>query len=274
MEILSNPILVPWDFTEMAENALAHAVQFAKIIKSQIFLLNVVKKEKDIDEISKKLDDVAKEIAKKHGIKPDVKAKTGSIFEAINEFATEIDAVLVIMGTHGIKGMQKFFGSYALKVIVSSKCPFLVVQDAPAQDQIKDIVFPVEFKDEDKEKLRWANYLSNYYHTKIQICAPPTTDQRLSQKIKGNVAFAKKYLESKGIDFEISYLEGKDFAAETIKFAQKISASLILIMTTKDIGLADYAFGANEQKFIANDAKIPVMCVNPRTDLKKIGSWK
>jgi len=40
-------------------------------------------------------------------------------------------------------------------------------------------------------------------------------------------------------------------------------------MTTRDISLADYALGANEQQIIANKAKVPVMCVNPRSDLRK-----
>ena len=64
------------------------------------------------------------------------------IFSTIGEVATEIDANLVIMGTHGIRGMQKLTGSWALKVIVGSKAPFLVVQGPPESDQLHDIVFP------------------------------------------------------------------------------------------------------------------------------------
>ena len=39
-------------------------------------------------------------------------------------------------------------------------------------------------------------------------------------------------------------------------------------MTTKNIRFQDYVLGASEQQIIANEAKIPVMCVNPRTDIK------
>ena len=47
------------------------------------------------------------------------------------------------MGTHGMKGMQKLTGSWALKVIVKSKVPFIVVQDPPAdQERYHNIVFP------------------------------------------------------------------------------------------------------------------------------------
>ena len=37
-------------------------------------------------------------------------------------------ASAIIMGTHGAKGMQKLFGSFAMKVIISTSVPFMVVQ--------------------------------------------------------------------------------------------------------------------------------------------------
>jgi hypothetical protein len=38
---------------------------------------------------------------------------------------------------------------------------------------------------------------------------------------------------------------------------------MIVVLTTKNINFQDYVLGADEQKIIANSAKIPVMCVNP-----------
>ncbi len=274
METKDNPILVPCDFSEVAENALAHAVKFSNILKSDIELLNVVKKQKEIADAEQKLQTVAEKARKTYGVRPYIKVREGNIFDTIKEVAKENDSRLVIMGTHGIKGIQKFTGSWALKVIVGSECPFVVVQEPPSDKPLKDIVFPLEFKMEDKEKLRWANYLSKFYHVKLQIVASQTTDPRLTQKTKSNIIFAKKYLESKNIDYEITYLDSKDFPKEVVNFAQKIKSELILIMTTKGISFQDYAFGANEQKIIANDAKIPVMCVNPREDLLKTGGFR
>ncbi|NMB71290.1 MAG: universal stress protein, partial [Bacteroidales bacterium] len=67
------------------------------------------------------------------------------------------------MGTHGIKGMQKFLGSWALKVIVKAKVPFIVVQAPPASDAYKNVVFPINYRKESKEKIRWSSFLSYYY---------------------------------------------------------------------------------------------------------------
>ena len=50
-------------------------------------------------------------------------------------------------------------------------------------------------------------------------------------------------------------------------------ADLILITTTKNINIADYVLGAQEQAIIANSSKIPVMCVNPRAAYAQVGQF-
>lgn len=267
-------ILVTWDFTEMSENALAHAVKIARPSNNAIALIHIVKKKKEIEEAENKLSVVADETFKKYGIRPDTIVREGTIFTTIGETASEIDATLVIMGTHGIRGMQKFTGSWALKVIVSSPVPFIVVQEAPVSDKFENVVFPVDFRGENKEKLNWVNYLSKLYKFKLRLIKPLVTDDGFKHKINNNLLFAKKILDSIGIDYDINTGEGTDLAVETMKFAEQINADLILIMTTKDIDIKDYVFGANEQKIIANPSKIPVMCVNPREDLRKFASFR
>jgi len=77
--------------------------------------------------------------------------------------------------------------------------------------------------------------------------------------------FTKKFLDNNMIPYEIETANGKkDFATETIEYAHKIEADLMLIMTTKNIGFADYVIGAQEQMIISNKYQIPVMCINPR----------
>ncbi|MBI4645827.1 MAG: universal stress protein [Bacteroidia bacterium] len=267
-------ILVPWDFTRVAESALHHAVRVSKIMNNTITLLHITKKQKENAEAELKMNAFCDDFAKKHTVRPNMIAKEGSIFSTINEVAEEMDANLVIMGTHGIKGMQKLTGSWALKVIVGSKIPFVVVQEDPitedTKEHFKDIVFPVDFKMENKEKLQWINYLAKYYNSKIHMIVPKISDEGLSRRVSNNLLFAKKILSEKQIEYSVTISDTSNFADATIKFAQKINADLILVMTTKDIGLKDYMLGAAEQQIIANNFKIPVMCINPREDLRRI----
>ena len=271
MEENKKTILVPWDFTPVAEFALQHAIKIADTFDNDITLLNIVKKQKEVDETLVKLNAVADDVFKKHHIKPRVLAVVGTIFTTIGEVASEINSNLVIMGTHGIKGMQKLTGSWALKVIVGSKVPFVVVQNSPKDHVFKRILVPFDHKMEGKEKLAWVSYLAKYYKSEIALFKTGTSDELLQKKANNNIIFAKKFLEEKNIVYTVNVAEGKkSFPDETIEFADKNECDLILIMTTKDIGFKDYVLGATEQEIIANEAKISVMCINPREDIRKL----
>ncbi|GAB7088972.1 universal stress protein [Marinifilum fragile] len=274
MESTKRSLLVAWDFSTVAEYALDHATIFAENVEAEVVLVHIVKKESQIEEAKDKMAEAVEKIYKEKNIRPEFIVRDGSIFTTINDVAKEMNAMLVLMGTHGIKGMQKLTGSWALKVIVGSRVPFVVVQAPPVQKKYSSVVLPVDFKKENKEKLSWAEFLGKFFKAKMRIITPKMPEGQMLQRTKANLVFAKKYLESRGIDYEIDTADGgNDFAMETVDFAKKIDADIILIMTTKNISFQDYMLGAHEQFVIANSAHIPVMCVNPRTDLSKYGSF-
>jgi len=52
----------------------------------------------------------------------------GDVGEQIVEYAEEVEADLIIMGTHGYKGLEKImFGSVADKIVRSASCPVLTI---------------------------------------------------------------------------------------------------------------------------------------------------
>jgi len=265
---MNKPILVPWDFSQVAENALEHAIDFHKKTGDKVALIHVVKKAKEIESATKKLEEVVVKTKSEHGIDLEFFVREGSIFTAISDIVEEVNANLVVMGTHGMKGMQKFTGSWALKVITGSKAPFVVVQDSP-QSEFTQVVFPVDFKREQKQKLTWAGFLINYFKVKIHVVYQGSTDSRIKAKTRSNLIFSRNYLAEKGGDFEINELAGKNsLAEEAIDYAKKINAGMIVIMTTKNISFQDYVLGADEQQLIANKEKIPIMCINPKKGSK------
>ena len=56
MEKIERPIIVPWDFSEVAENAFQHAVNMSKDVNREILLLHVVSESRDIESIKGKLE--------------------------------------------------------------------------------------------------------------------------------------------------------------------------------------------------------------------------
>jgi nucleotide-binding universal stress UspA family protein len=277
MEEHKNLIVVPWDFTHVASHALAHAVKISRMVGNEISLLHIVSNsisQKALTEARAQLQKAVDENSKKYNVALSWQISKGTIFNAIADFANEKEASLVVMGTHGMKGMQKLTGSWALKVMVKSKTPFIVVQDSPAdQERYHNIVFPIDFRSENKEKMKMAIFMGKYFDSKVHMFVAGTTDRGLAKKTKINLNFAVKYLIQNNIEYEIHEVPRKNFPQQTLDFAQKISADLILIVTTKNITFADYTFGASEQFIIANSSRIPVICVNPKVSFTKVGQF-
>ncbi|NJK95484.1 MAG: universal stress protein [Chloroflexia bacterium] len=199
----------------------------------------------------------------------------GSIFTDIAKYASDNKASLVVMGTHGMTFSQKLFGSWALKVIVGSSVPFIVVQDKPVtHEKYSKVVFPVDYKSENKETLNWAIYFGKYFSSKVFLYKYPVKDKSLQRKINTNLNFAIRFLIQNNLSYEITSPEkSKNFINETVGFAKSINADIILTVTTKYISILDYMFGANEQLIIANKEKIPIMCINPKANFTAVGQF-
>jgi nucleotide-binding universal stress UspA family protein len=277
MEENKKLIVVPWDFSPVAGHALAHAVKIGRMVGNDICLLHIVDpgiNAKDYAEKDSQLKKLVEENVKKYNINIIHHISKGSIFSSIADYANENEANLVVMGTHGMKGMQKLTGSWALKVIVKSKIPFIVVQDPPVDhERFHNIVFPVDFRGENKEKIKMAIFMGKYFESKIHMLVSVSTDHNILKKTKINLNYAVKYLIQNNIEYEIHDMPKGKISEQTIDFAQKIHADLILIITTKNITFADYVLGASEQQIIANSSRIPVCCVNPKASFASVGQF-
>ena len=64
-------LLVPWDFTEVAEYALLHAIKISKKLNNKITLLHVVKSIKKGDEAQVQLNKDAKKYSDEHKVEID-----------------------------------------------------------------------------------------------------------------------------------------------------------------------------------------------------------
>ena len=267
MNPTNRKILVPYDFSELSEYAAKHAVQIAKITESALVFLHIVQSLKEESKALQKLQAAAKEFTQKYGISIECKIRHGRVSEVIKTFAETIDAMLVVMKTQKPHGKEKFMGSRAIRVMIGSQIPFFVVQAPPKRLALRRVVFPIDFRHENKEKLSWISFLSKYYTSKIFLFRPKAHDYH----IRNNIEFAKRFLEGKEINYEI--VTGKSNYSqpeEVLEYANQIKAELIIIMLSKNITMAKLMMGLKDQKYISNEYDIPVMCLNPRLDLRKV----
>ncbi len=261
MEQIQKTILVAWDFSNVADYALQYAIKLAKSVgNTSVTLLHIVDDKKDVENATAQLQIVANDAQKKYEFKPEILAVEGDIFSTINEISSKLNCSFVFMGTHGIKGMQKITGSWALKVIEGSECPFIVVQKPPQDEEFVGVVCPVEYKKEEKQKVSLAAYLSKNFNTKFILYIQKCADANLKRQVYSNLVYIKSVLDQNNIEYtEVEGSGSEDFANELVEYSNSIHANAILASTAKVLDWADYMLGANEQKIIANKYGIPVI---------------
>ncbi|MBL0341116.1 MAG: universal stress protein [Bacteroidetes bacterium] len=265
-------ILVPIDFTPVTENALNYAIQLTPSLK--VVLFHVVNSSKEVDAANAKLTDLmSKYLAKFRGELTSL-VKIGNIFETIGEAALEEKADLIVMGTHGVKGLQHIVGSKAMKVITNSRTPYIVVQNKPYTD-IKNILVPVDFTRESKQILPFLISLAKVFHANLQLIRQSNSkDEFIKNKIDNNFSYFKSVLEENGCKHEIS---GNEFSYDSrykgiLKEAVALNSDLIVTAIDPAIDVANYIMGVEEQKIVANEAQLPVLCINIKNFMKQSGN--
>lgn len=255
--------IVPHDFTEVADIALSHAITAAKPLNATICLLHVVGKDKQINEADEKLAEIiAKNASSGVTIEPHV--RVGNIFEDIGEFAAEHHAELIFMGTHGAHGWQHITGSHALKVITNSTVPFIINQEkASRASGFDDIVVPMDLNKETKQKLAVVAELATYFKSRVHVITPEEKDEFFKHQIKTNIQFANKFFSERGIELTTTIAPSNGFDKEIVKHAVQLDADLIAIMNLNKNNFLGVITANYEQYIITNDAKIPVLVVNP-----------
>ena len=267
-----NTILVPTDFTEAADVASKHAVLLAKIFNGKIIFLHIIGKDSGHSDAKAKMNQFIDNFKRESSIACDGVIKTGNIFDDIGEVASELSAKFIVMGTHGVKGMQHITGSKALKVITNSKIPFIVVQNkTTTKNGYDNIVLPLDLTKETKQKIGYCTEIAKNFNSTIHLIVPKTNDKDLLTQVKRNVTFAKKYLAENKIKSTIKVAEGNSFSKEVLKFAEELNSDLIAIMNAGENFLFGIGTGS-KQSILTNEKMIPVLCVNPVDT--SISFWK
>lgn len=276
MSQTKSKILVPTDFTKVADIAMNHAMKVAEHTQAEVYLLHVVPKQAEADEARKKLDVEVERAKKWNASVPVYKlVRVGSIFEDIGDAAAEIDASMIIMGTHGMRGMQFLTGSRALRVITSSTVPFVVVQERAIKEGGYDsIVVPLDLHKETRQKLTLVAAMAKTFNSKVHLITPREDDEFLHKQLVNHIKFANQYLDERGIkhDATIAEEDSGDFVKAVVRHAVQVDADLITIMNLSQGSLFGGLGVPYEQEIITNEAQIPVMCMNPR-ETSTGGGW-
>lgn len=264
----SNIFLVPTDFSEVCANAAKRAAAVANTIGHEVTLLHVIdkntraelKKEgKGSGWVEEKLSELAGQLAKEYVIKVNTISKEGDIFTTIAEVAQDISANLIFLGTHGKVGMQKLTGSFALKVVMSSEIPTIVMQKRSFGGGFNKILLPMTSDSGPWVKTKWAAFIAKQFNAEIVIFS---LDEDALSDVNTMIT---NHFQVNQVKYKMKVADkAGNFTKQVIAYATEENMDLILIMTNPDKGLSSFLLGSYDEDIIFNTSQIPVMCINPR----------
>jgi nucleotide-binding universal stress UspA family protein len=135
-------LLVPFDGSESSKKALGRACDLSKTDGSELSVLYVIPRyeemmdffktesiKKSLYQEAEKIVEVAKKLAAGQGVQLKAVVQEGHAGDKIVEIADKMKHDLIVVGTHGWRGMNKaIMGSTAERIIAYASCPVLIAK--------------------------------------------------------------------------------------------------------------------------------------------------
>ena len=278
----NNTILVPYDFSEIAKNALGHALKVADAYKNNITLLHILddggifgslfsdehKNELINEALNIKLDKLITECKVDFpNVEINKRIESGKIYKVITNIANDEDYDSIIMGTNGASGIQQITGSNASRVINYANVPVVVVKEKSIGSKgYEKIVLPIDMTRESRQKVRWAVHLAKKFNSVIHVIYENASAEEFKIRINGAVNQTTDILNQNNVNFVLRPLDEDkypdSFAEDTLNYANEIDADLIMIISQQEKGFSEFLLGSYAQQIVNHSGKVPIMCIN------------
>jgi nucleotide-binding universal stress UspA family protein len=252
-------ILVPCDFSDAAVEAFKFAIGIAEKSNGVVHLLHVVELPVLYDsaavlsfeqaymsdrkkEVEKSFAKLKEKYAKDLPIKVKSHVEYGGTVQVIRRMIQETNADLVVLGTHGAKGLKEFtVGSNTEKIVRSSPVP--VISMKKGMKSIKHIVLPTP-PDFDLEELTMeVKELQSFFGATLHVLYVNTpvrfrTDSQIKQAMKD---FAKRFMLK---NYTLNIFNDLTEEDGIKNFSKEVKADIIAMRTHGRRGIAHLASGS------------------------------
>jgi nucleotide-binding universal stress UspA family protein len=272
-------ILAPTDFSALAARALEYAAELARrtgaelvVLYADPFLPPPHFTSEQIDGLVATLEqhrtaaaaELGRHAAKRvgEGVSYRTLVVEDTPAAAILHTAEEIDADVIVMGTHGRSGFNRFLlGSVAERVLHETKRPLLTVRDtaprasdAPARPRV---VCPVNFTDVARAALDAATSMARLLDAELVVLHVVEDDSEASREITAKI---QSWLPpDSGAASDVLVLEG-NAAEKVIEYAKTHAADLI-VLGASPRRLGDTSVLGTTAVRVTRHAPIPVLTV-------------
>lgn len=239
-------------------------------------------------EAQKSLQELVR-VHSRNGMQPECVIRQGFPWESILSFAEEKSADLLVMGTHGRRGLDQLaIGSVTERVLRRARCPVLAVRK-PAHDfvepdsasdcvHLRKILLCTDFSDHARRALSYAFSLAMEYNaelTLLHVLEDPGSHKFLQETTATAVNELEKLVPSDVPNWcKVKSLvrSGKPYQ-EIIQLAQEEQSDLVILGVRGRNALDLALFGSTTYRVIQLGSR-PVLAVQSEIGHKQPGEGK
>lgn len=262
-------ILVPTDFSPNAQKALNYAIQLAKKMDGEIFLIHTVESkltEEDALNAQDKLTERATSIQEISKVKVTERIFYGIPLYSIEAAISEFNIDLVVMGTLGNAAFKgKIFGSKTASVIGKSPVPVLAIPLLGEWKVPNKILVAINRFDEKETLLLPAIKLSRLFSASLQVFIFTDTDDDYVEDYKEHekkITLYRNQLKQtyKDIEIQAVHLAGKRFKENVQEWIVSNNIDIMVMLTHKK-NIIESIFSGSMTKKMSYNIDIPLMAI-------------
>jgi len=255
-------ILVPFDGSGSSEVALNTAIRIANKFDSNITAVYVKKSDSDnkVAELKTRLEQLESESGRTIIFLHPV----GKMYKEVVRTLKEVDAKLIIMGSHGVSGFEEFWiGSDAFRVVSSSPVPVITMQEAFTKGGFEKIIVPIDQSKETRQKIPTIIDLVRLFGSSVHLLGTTKySDEESESIVRRYVKQSLEILEKEELSATVSYCLGQNIAKATLNCAKEQGSDLIVMMSESEPSSGLF-MGSNAQQ-VVNHSAVPVLTLQPK----------
>lgn len=266
-------LIVGTDFSEGSYVALELAIDIANRMHTGITLVWVKREKKlftgeQIDMMTHLATDKLKDLCKKYqGAmkygKLEDRIVQGKVSTAIAHVASTEASPLIVVGTNGASGFEKYvIGSQAARIVQDAPCPVLTMrQGYDFHKQLERIVVPLRVNTKSRQKVPPAATMARIFGAEVYLLGLRDLKEE-EAVLRTYIGQSIDFLEREGIKYHFEIRPYSTYSDTVLGYADEVDADLVVINTEQDAIISQFFLGTNAQQ-IVHKSQLPVLCIHP-----------
>ena len=188
---------------------------------------------------------------------------SGKVAAVIARQARHENAPMIIIGTNGASGFEKYWmGSTAVRIVQEAPVPVLTIREGfNFHKALEKIVVPIRVNVNSRQKVPPAASMAKMFGSEVHILGLIDSPDQAPQ-LRAYMVQTAEFLGNEGVKFVSTVKKYSNYSDAVLSYAESIKADLVVINTEQDRIISQLFLGTNAQQIVHN-SQFPVLCIHP-----------